>query len=327
MTAPEDLTGLLPPAPPGRPLPRHAGHRAELLAVIAAEERLRSRPSRPGWRRGRHWLVPLTAAAAVLVVLASVALVQALGGAGGHHASPAAAGPGQPASGTVAFSTASGHPRIRHALVTAAVRQVMVAAGAGDITVVGGARGTVAITAQLSYHGRAPVLHGMVRDGRLTLGYQCAAGAACGASFVLQVPSGITVSARNGAGDVRLAGLAGPVTAIDGTGDISLSGLSGPVRAQDRTGDVSGRGLRSADAALSSGLGDIDVSFTRPPDRLVVTDNLGQVMISVPGSVSYRITAHSNLGTVRASVPRRAGSPHRITATSRLGDVAIVPEG
>jgi hypothetical protein len=144
---------------------------------------------------------------------------------------------------------------------------------------------------------------------------------------VLQVPRGVTVHARTGAGDVRLTGLTGPVTAIDGTGDISLSDLSGPVQARDKTGDVSGRALHQADATLSSRLGDIDVSFTRPPVRLAVTDNLGSVLIRVPGSVSYRVQASSSLGTVSISVPRLAGSPHRITATSRLGDVAVVPGG
>jgi hypothetical protein len=327
MTAPEDLTGLLPPAPPGRPLPRHGEHRAELLAVIAAGERLRPRPAPPRWRPARRWLVPLTAAAAVLAVLASVALVQARSGAGGHREPGAAPGPGPQVTGTVVFSTASGHPRARHALVSGAVRQLTVSAGAGSITVAGSERATVAITAQLSYHGRAPVMQGAVRDGRLVLGYRCAAGTECGVSYVLQVPRGVTVRARTGAGDVRLTGLTGSVTASVGTGDISLSGLSGPVRAQDRTGDVSGRALRSADAALSSGIGDIDVSFTRPPGRLVVTDKLGPVMIRVPGSVSYRVQAGSGLGSVSIGVPRLAGSPHRITATSQLGDVAIVPGG
>ena len=75
-----------PPAPPGpRDLPDLPRHRRELLAVIAAD--------RPGARMPR-WAVPLAAAAAVIAIAVTAALVplpghrSAPGGANGGGAAP-----------------------------------------------------------------------------------------------------------------------------------------------------------------------------------------------------------------------------------------------
>ena len=294
MTPADPLGSLLPPAPPGRDLPQHDQHRRELLAIVRSELDTRRRRPAPAW------LAPVGAALAVLVIVAGVfVLPGVLGG------SPHAAGT-SPGHGAAGGQHATLTRRTESSLVSSPVTGLVVRGSVGNVSITGGDRSTVAITAHLVYRGSAPVLTRRVTGGVLDLGYRCPSNSRhCGVSFDLTVPRGLGMTVRLQVGQIRLSGLSGTITASTGVGQIQASGMSGPrVR-------------------LTTGPGMISAGFTAPPQQVVARSGVGSVTIRVPSGTVYRVTASAQVGSVRVSVPRAATSSHVIEATTGTGTVTV----
>ena len=291
---PADPLGSLPPAPPGRDLPQHDQHRGELLAIVRSEAGTRHRRSAP------PWLAPLGAALAVLVIVAGVFVLPGLLGGSRHG------GGTSPGHGAAGGQHATLIRRTESSLVSSPVTGLVVRGSVGNVSITGGDRSTVAITAHLVYRGSAPVLTRRVTGGVLDLGYRCPSNSRhCGVSFDLTVPRGLGMTVRLQVGQIRLSGLSGTITASTGVGQIQASGMSGPrVR-------------------LTTGPGMISAGFTAPPQQIVARSGVGSVTIRVPSGTAYRVTASTQVGAVRVSVPRAAASSHVIQATTGTGTVTV----
>jgi hypothetical protein len=74
---------------------------------------------------------------------------------------------------------------------------------------------------------------------------------------------------------------------------------------------------------LYTGTGMISVGCTAPPRLLVANSGVGTVTIRVPVTVPYRVTARTQVGSVRVTVPRAAASGHEISASTGTGTVAV----
>jgi hypothetical protein len=297
MTPADPLGGLLPPAPPGRDLPQHDQHRRELLAIVRAERATRNR--RPAAAR----LAPLGAALAVLVIVAGVFVLPGLFGESRHGGGTAPGGPGHPAVGGQHAALVR---RTESSLVSTPVTGLVVRGSVGAVSITGGDRSTVAITAHLVYRGSAPVITRRVIGGALDLGYRCPAHSRdCGVSFDLTVPRALGTTVRLDVGQIRLSGLSGTIVADTNVGQVQASGMSGPrVR-------------------LTTDTGMINAGFTVPPQQIFARAGTGSVAIRVPSGVAYRVTASAGLGSVRVSVPRAAASAHIIQATAGSGTVTV----
>jgi hypothetical protein len=292
MTPAGPLGSLLPPAPPGRNLPQHDRHRRELLAIVRSEFGTRRR------RPAAAWLAPLGAALAVLVIVAGVFVLPGLLGGSRHGAGIS---PGHPAAGQHATL-------IRHtesSLVSSSVTGLVVRGSVGAVNITGADRSTVSITAHLAYRGSAPVITRQVTGGVLELAYRLPSCSDCGVSFDLTVPRGLGVTVRLGVGEIRLSGLSGTIAASTGVGDIRASGMSG------------------SRVRLTTGPGMISAGFTAPPRQIFARSGIGSVAIRVPSGTAYRVTASSQTGAVRVSVPRAAASSHVIQATTGTGTVTV----
>jgi hypothetical protein len=296
----DPLGGQLPPAPPGRDLPHHDRHRRELLAVV-----------RSGHTGERRWpaaprLAPLGAALAVLVLVAGVFVLSGLLGGSRSSGQPGTgpASPGQPAArgarpGPLVHRTES-------SVVSSAVTGLVLRGSVGAVNITGAERSTVAITAQLGYRGSAPVITRQVTHGLLNLGYRCPSGSRdCGVSFDLTVPRALAVTVRWGTGDIRLDGLTFPVLVRTGVGQIQASGMSG--------------GL----IRLYTGTGMISVGCTASPRLLVASSGVGTVTIHVPVTVPYRVSAKTQVGSARVTVPQAARSEHKISVFTGAGTIAV----
>jgi hypothetical protein len=221
-----------------------------------------------------------------------------------HGGGSTPTGPGHPAA-----SGGRHAPLIRRTesyLVNQAVTGLVVRGSVGAVSITGADRSTVAITAHLAYRGSAPVITRGVTHGLLNLGYRCLSGSRdCGVSFHLTVPRALAVTVRWGIGEIRLGGLTGPVFVHTAIGQIQASGVSGPV------------------IRLYTGTGMISVGCTAPPRLLVASSGVGAVAIRVPVTVGYRVTATTQVGSVRVTVPQAATSGHEIRAATGPGTVTI----
>lgn len=196
------------------------------------------------------------------------------------------------------------HPPPQVFTVSARVTALVINGGSGSVDVTGSARSTVSVSQQASYSGKPPSATHVLRGTTLTLSYTCPAQIVCGMSYEVQVPRGIAVTIGTGAGAVTLTSLAGPVTA----------------RAD--AGLITGVDMRSAVASFKSNAGGVVAAFSAAPSSLTATTTVGPITLTVPGSVTYRLSTHTVVGTSTFTV-RRGGSAHSITASSDLGSIAV----
>jgi predicted membrane protein len=67
----------------------------------------------------------------------------------------------------------------------------------------------------------------------------------------------------------------------------------------------------------------ISAGFTAPPRQIVARSGIGSVAIRVPSGTAYRVTASTQIGSVRVPVPRAAASSHVIHAATSTGTVTV----
>ena len=90
------------------------------------------------------------------------------------------------------------------------------------------------------------------------------------------------------------------------------------------SGDITFRALTSTDVAASDDQGDITLTFTTVPDRVSVSDQLGNVtLVLPPGATTYRVQTQTLLGDRSIGVPTSPSSTHVITVTDSSGDISI----
>jgi hypothetical protein len=299
MDTTRELNGV-PAPPPERPLPDHSRRRAELLAVARA-----AGPSRRS-AAAREWVTPFAAATAVLVIVATLAIVVprviSAHPMGGSHARGGAASASQ---GHARYYGGAWH-RVNTVAFTGRLLAVTVTDSSGHISVTGTSGDTVSVTERISYRSTPPDMRNSKAGDRVVLGYRCAdTDGACGVAYDIRVPPGVAVTATTAMGGIR------------------LSALSGRVVAHTSMGTIIGTGLRMTSAKLSTDMGGVDVSFASAPSVLEASSDDGPVTIAVPATGRYSVSAGSELGTVSVTVPRSATSAHHISAHSSLGPVTI----
>lgn len=179
---------------------------------------------------------------------------------------------------------------------------------AGSVTVTGtSGGGHVTVTEDLSYSKTPPATTRTVSGTALTLAYTCKTQLVCSVGYAISVPGGVAVHAESREGSV------------------TLTSVSGPVTAQTFAGLISATGLTSPSAVLKSGAGGIDATFAAAPASVQASTDAGSITIAVPGSVTYKVSAHAFVGTTTVTVRHSASATHVITAHSDLGGITISP--
>lgn len=139
------------------------------------------------------------------------------------------------------------------------------------------------------------------------------------------LPTGRPLSLSDSSGNVTLQGLSGRVQADDGSGDINGSALSGDADLQAGSGNITIDGLSGAKVTASDNSGDVALTFTKVPARVVVSAGSGNVtLVLPPGTTHYRVTANASSGSRIVGVPTSSVSRHVIDVTDQSGDINIV---
>ena len=191
--------------------------------------------------------------------------------------------------------------------VSARVTAVVINGGSGSIDVTGSSRSTVAASQQLSYSGKPPTVAHALHGTTLTLSYSCPGELLCGVSYAVQVPAGVSV------------------TVATGTGPVTLTSLAGTVTARADAGLITAVDMRSAVASFKSNAGGVVATFSVAPRTLTATTNVGPITLTVPGSVGYRLSTHTVVGTSTVTVRRSSDTAHSISASSDLGSISVSP--
>ena len=230
-------------------------------------------------------------AVACAVLPAAVALALALAGCG--------------AIGKLGGS--SHYPAAKSVTISGRVTTVVIDSGSGSVDVTGDARSTVGVSEQASYSTKPPVPRQVLSGTTLTLAYSCAHELSCSISYTVRVPRDVAVRVSGGAGEVTLTSLAGAATA------------------QTSSGLITAVNLHSAEVSLKSAAGGIIVTCSAAPRSLDASTKVGAIALTVPGSVAYKISTHTFVGTSTVTVRKSAGSPYAINASSDVGSISISP--
>jgi hypothetical protein len=191
--------------------------------------------------------------------------------------------------------------------ISSAVSTVIVVSHVGNVTVTGGSGPATSVTEQSTYSKAPPVTTRTLSGQTLTVTYTCPDQLVCAVSYVVQVPRDVAVQVTAGAGSIRLSGLAGSVTAK------SYAGL------------ISATGLTSDSADLTTDAGGISATFAAAPVTVRVLARVGAIIVRVPGSASYHVSANAHAGSATVRVPQSSSSVHTITASTDIGAILIGP--
>ncbi len=189
--------------------------------------------------------------------------------------------------------------------ISAPVSTVVVISHVGNITVTGGSGPSVAVTQQAIWSKTPPVTTRTISGKTLTVTYTCPSQAVCSVAYALQVPRDAVVQAQADAGAIRLTGLAGNVTA------------------KAKVGLISGTALSGASVSLTTDGGGITASFTAAPGTLAAVAHVGAIILRLPGSDAYKVSADARVGHADVGVRQSSGSDHVITATTDVGAIKI----
>jgi hypothetical protein len=205
------------------------------------------------------------------------------------------------------LGTAAHYPAATSFTIDSRVTTLVIDAGSGSVDVTGADRSTVGVSQQASYSKTPPAPRHVLSGTTLTLSYGCPVELSCTISYTLQVPRAVAVRVSGGAGEV------------------TLTSLSGPVTAQTSTGLITAMNLASAEVSLKSDAGSIIATSSAPPRSLHASTSVGPIALTVPGSVAYKISTRTFVGTSNVTVRRSARSPYAISASSDIGSISISP--
>ena len=187
------------------------------------------------------------------------------------------------------------------------VTSIVIDAGSGSVDVTGGGRSSVGVSQQASYSKTPPTPRHVLSGTTLTLSYGCPSEVSCSISYTVQVPRAVAVRVSGGGGEVTLTSLAGPATVQTSTGLITAVNLS------------------SADVSFKSDVGGIIATWSAVPRSVRASTSVGAIGLTVPGSVAYKVSTHTLVGTSNITVRKSARSPYSITASSDVGSISISP--
>ncbi|HEY1967134.1 MAG TPA: DUF4097 family beta strand repeat-containing protein [Pseudonocardia sp.] len=206
-------------------------------------------------------------------------------------------------------SGGGGHVDTNSYQISQRVDQLRLDGNAGAVKLTA-ADGPITVTETARYSDDKPVTSHTVDGTTLTLTAQeCqrvrSINGRCEVEWEIHAPAGTNVTLRNGAGD------------------ITVTGFAGPVDARTSSGGVRGRQLTAKTVTAKSEAGDVELSFTQPPDQVDASSSAGDVEIKLPGGVGYDVRAHTSTGEPEVNVRQQDDSPHKIEAKTSAGSVQI----
>jgi len=214
----------------------------------------------------------------------------------------------------------------QHQTYSQPVDRIEVDLAGGDVSVVAGPAGTVAVTRRLTWSERGKPTVSESVDGT-TLRIQqprCADGGdRCGASYELTAPAGVALTVHTAGGSIRTDGIAGTEILHTSGGDVTANRASGNLDLSTSGGTISGSDLTATETVAGTSGGDITLEYASAPDRVVAGTSGGSVEVSVPRGDGYRVQAGATGGTADVQVAQDPGASRSITARTEGGDVRI----
>lgn len=195
-----------------------------------------------------------------------------------------------------------------HEVLRHSISRIEVIIDGGSATFDAGPAGQVAVDRIVTWSYPPPAVEERWDGDVLYVRFACTSDfrlPGCAATYVLQVPTGVTVDAVTRGGDL---------TVHDLSGDLTLSA---------NAGDVTATGVRSSTVRATGDSGRLSLRFAVAPATVRATTSSGDAIITLPGSDPYAVTAVTAAGQATVGVHQDPSAPRSIVAHSQSGDVRI----
>jgi hypothetical protein len=147
---------------------------------------------------------------------------------------------------------------------------------------------------------------------------------ACRADHRVEVPDGVAVVARSGAGGIEASGVTGALWLRASGGGVEVRGAAGRLHLDATGGGVVATDTTSDAVEARASGGGVSLSFGRPPSEVDAVSSGGGVVLRLPTvGVSYRIEATASGGTARSEVASDPGSARIVGAHASGGGVLV----
>jgi hypothetical protein len=217
-------------------------------------------------------------------------------------------------------------PRTEQVVYPQLATRVEVDIDDGDVRVVGGAS-EVALERRLEYATRRPVATETWRGDTLVIQARCelsgfdrARGERCRASYVLRVPTAVTIEAKVGLGAIRIDDVDGELRLSTDSGNVDVRNARGRLRVLSKSGTITATGLRGSEAITQTSFGDVSLDFAGAPGLVRAIADVGAIEVALPrgdnGAVAYQVRADTT-GPRYIDVSIDPASPHQVFATAK----------
>jgi hypothetical protein len=204
--------------------------------------------------------------------------------------------------------------------------KINVSVGSGDITVAPSADRRAHVSGIVRYSLIRPsVTWTTTPDGTSLASHRCWWIDCDDATLTVSVPATESVTASTSSGDVHARDVHGALTLSAASGDLDLERVSGTLVLNDASGDINGTALAAANVSGGNASGDIDLSFTKPPSYVSISDVSGDITVAVPAGVAYRVTASTISGSTNIAVRTNPSARRVIDLNNVSGDITVVP--
>ncbi|ASO21339.1 hypothetical protein FHR81_002310 [Actinoalloteichus hoggarensis] len=145
----------------------------------------------------------------------------------------------------------------------------------------------------------------------------------CDARYEVRVPPSVNVTIEGDSGRVSASGFDADLRITTASGALSVDDVGGALTLETASGALRATGIRSSVADVTAQSGEIELSFTEPPERLTTRAKSGEVTIEVP-AVAYRLATTTHSGEVTNAVPTDPDAEHSITVETTSGRITLV---
>jgi hypothetical protein len=198
----------------------------------------------------------------------------------------------------------------------------------------------VQVTEAIIWSASPPAVVQSIAEGRLSLADPACANGSCSVSFLVKVPSGVTVTATGGplaisgtpganldseGGPVSATNIHGPLIVSTHGGPLQINGLTGSLRADTGGGPLVADRVTAATAVVTTSRGPVQMAFSTAPTSVTVSTGGGLAELSVPGG-PYALNTNSD-GSAQTIGIATSSAAHRSINITTGGGPLIISSG
>ena len=147
----------------------------------------------------------------------------------------------------------------------------------------------------------------------------------CPADFVIEVPASTAVRVKIGSGDLKIADLSGSIDFKIGSGTAKVFGATRKLTGKTGSGDITAADLVAQVVELSTGSGDLDLSYGQVAkgSRLDIRTGRGSASVTLPANAKVGANLRAGAGSLSSDFVNSSDADLRVDMRAGSGDLKL----